>query len=183
MSGTDRHFGWMRRLKETALQGGKGSAIGNHLIIPKPNIRREFRPIELPRKASNKISLPFNVTASFVDPDYLLYVLGGAWQEGDTGAWEVIAATGPTAGTLVYLVVEQDVNRDITDVSVSITSTALDPVVIGGTPEVATSNILIAEVEDGQLIQRRHGNFSLSLHQIDGDVVRWADTLVGSIPA
>ena len=183
MSGSDKQFGWMRRLKEATLQGAKGSAIGNKIVVDKPNVRREFRPIELPQKAPRSISLPFNTTAIFVDPDFLLYVLGGAWQEGDTGAWTVLAATGPTAGTLVYLIVEQDVDRAITDVSVSITDTTLDPVVIGGSPEVATSNILIAEIEDGQLIQRRHGNFTLSLHQIDGDVVRWADTLVGSIPA
>jgi hypothetical protein len=137
---------------------------------------------------ASSIKLPFTVRQSMDGETEQLSVSGGGWQEGATGTWESIGPTEAASGNKAYLVIEQDENRDIVEdgVSIVITSTELDPVVIvpaeDPDPETATSNVLLAEVVEGKLIQRRHGNFTLGLWQIDGDVARWPETLVGTIP-
>jgi hypothetical protein len=130
--------------------------------------------------------LPFTVSKSIVSEVVNLSVLGGAYQIGDAGAWVTIPPTAATAGSYAYLVIEQDAARAVASdgVSISIEATALDPVVVSG--GTTTSNVLIAEMitVDGvdELAQRRHGNFTIGIAQIDGDAVRWPVTLAGTIP-
>jgi hypothetical protein len=146
-----------------------------------PSTQNKTRP-------ASSIKLPFAVSQSMDGETVQLSVSGGGWQEGATGEWVSIGPTEATEGDKAYLVIKQDENRAIVEdgVSIVITDTELDPVVIvpaeDPDPETATSNVLLAEVVEGKLIQRRHGNFTLGLWQIDGDVARWPETLVGTIP-
>jgi hypothetical protein len=142
------------------------------------------------KQESSAPPLPFHVTKVMDGEILKLAVAGGAWQEGATGPWQTMAPTEAAAGNKAYLVIEQDENRDIVEdgVSIVVTSDVLDPIVIvpaaDPDPETATSNVLLAEfpIEVEELVQRRHGNFTLGLWQIDGDVARWPETLVGTIP-
>jgi hypothetical protein len=130
------------------------------------------------------IKLPFHASRIEDGEDSTISVLGGAYQEGAAGAWVVVPPTAATVGNFAYLVIAQDSARAITSVTVSIEAAALTPVVVSGSG--TTSNVPLAEMvtvgDETKLIQRRHGNFTIGLHQIDGDVVRWPDTLVGTIP-
>jgi hypothetical protein len=121
------------------------------------------------------LALPLTVSITEEDPAIKLEVSAGAYQVGATGAWVRIPPTAATVGTRVYFVVEQDEDRAVTSAEIVIGTDVLDPVVITGSD--ATSNILIY---DGT--QRRHGNFTLGIWQLDGDVVRWSETIVGEIP-
>lgn len=168
----------LKSLRITSVVGGqvRQSSGGTTIVVnPSP-----------PAKLAEKIDIPFDVSSSIGESEEnLLSVLGGAWQEGATGAWTTIGATAATAGEFAYLVIEQDSDRAITSVSISIEATALDPVVVSG-GGTATSNVLLAEMltvgDETKVVQRRHGNFTIGLWQIDGDVVRWPETLVGTIP-
>jgi hypothetical protein len=132
--------------------------------------------------SAGAFALPFH--ASYNAASGKISVLGGAYQVGDDGAWVVLPPTAATTGSFVYLVITQDAARAVTAVSISIVAEALDRIVVSGSG--VTSNVPLAELVTvssvTSLIQRRHGNFTLGLHQIDGDVVRWTDTLVGTIP-
>lgn len=147
-----------------------------------------------PPGGGGSVDLPLAATLAATDPSNEISVLGGAYQVGAAGDWVVIPPTAAAVGDYAYLVVEQDENRDVTSVSVIISPTVLVPVVIDEAvppdPETATSNILLGEVVSvgegeeavAEMLQRRHGNITLSLWQIGGDVVRWAETVVGEIP-
>lgn len=128
---------------------------------------------------AESFSHPFHATLNGSS----ISLLGGAYQVGATGAWVTVPATAASAGSFAYLVIVQDYTRAVTSVYISVEASPLAAVVIAGDPEVATSNVLLAEVVGGEIIQRRHGNFTLGLWQIDGDVARWTETLVGGIPA
>lgn len=121
------------------------------------------------------VILPLTVSITEEDPDIKLEVSAGAYQVGATGEWVYIPATAATVGTHVHFAIEQDVARAVTSAEIVIGTDVLDPVVVVGA--VTTSNILIY---DGT--QRRHGNFTLGLWQLDGDVVRWPETIVGETP-
>ncbi len=145
--------------------------------------------IEIQPRAKQRpgVQLPFSVSKSEEGETVSMAVLGGAWQEGAVGEWQIVEPTPAEEGVFAYLVIEQDEDRAITSVSISIEAEALDAVVIvpaeDPDPETATSNVLLAELDDdGELVQRRHGNFTLGLWQIDGDVVRWPETVIGTIP-
>lgn len=137
------------------------------------------------RGVASPALLPLHASKSMDGETVMLSLLGGAYQEGLSGAWVTIPPTAPTAGTFAHLVVEQDEARAITSVAVTIGSTALDPIVVSG-GGTATSNIPLAAVvavgETTELRQYRHGNFTLGIWHHDGEVARWPDTLVGTIP-
>lgn len=135
------------------------------------------------------VSLPLTASVSVVEEVVNLSLLGGAYQVGADGAWVTIPPTVAMAGTKAYLVISQKADRSLADtnpVTVLVTTSTLDAVVVTPAadpdPETAVSNVLLAEVVDGVLIQRRHGNFTLGLWQIDGDFVRWPATVAGTIP-
>ena len=124
--------------------------------------------------------LPFHVSVAQTTPSVQLSVKGGGYQVGAEGAWVPLEATAASTGSYAYFVIVQDGARAVTSVTVTISATVLADVVISGS--TATSNVLIGRYADGELFQPRHGNFTLNLWQIDGDVVRWTETLAGSIP-
>lgn len=138
----------------------------------------------LPLFYPSNVQLPLTVSEETISSARNLSALGGAYQEGSAGAWVVIPPTAAAPGDFAYLVISQNAARAITAVDVSIEAAALDPVTVSGA--TTYSNVPLAEIETvdsvDKLIQRRHGNFTIGLHQIDGDVVRWPDTLVGTIP-
>lgn len=163
-------------------------------ILPKssPDIIHRSGPggttSHLARRGGSSVArrLPCNVSKSIVSEVVNLSLLGGAYQIGDAGEWVTIPPTAAAAGSFAYLVIEQDAERVVAGggVTISIESSALDPVVVSG--GTTTSNVLLAEMitVDGvdELVQRRHGNFTIGIAQIDGDAVRWPVTLVGTIP-
>jgi hypothetical protein len=127
--------------------------------------------------------LPF--TAKYDAASGLMSLLGGYYQVGATGAWVEIPATAPTTGTLAYLVFIQTPTGELDEdgAEILITDTPLDPYTAIEEEETSFAvAVPIAEVSGERVIQRRHGNFTLGLWQIDGDVIRWPETVAGSIP-
>jgi hypothetical protein len=164
---------WMRANEIHNVAGG--------LIKKSPNgVTIEVQPRAKQRPG---LQLPFTVSKALDGETVSLSVLGGAWQEGATGEWEIVPPTPAEEGVYAYFVIEQDEDRAITGCSISIQAEALEPIVIDEYSDASTSNVLLAELdEEGELVQRRHGNFTLGIWQIDGDVVRWPETVVGTIP-
>lgn len=110
---------------------------------------------------------------------------GGAYQVGATGEWVAIPETEFTAGSFAYLLIEQDSGAAVTGVSIVIQSSAVSETLVldSASPyHVTAAYVLLAEVVSGVIVQRRHGNFTLGLWQIDGSVTRWPDAVVGSLP-
>jgi len=134
-------------------------------------------------------ALPFTasltITGEGETEETKLSLLGGYYQVGATGEWVEIPATAPTTGTLAYLVFIQTPTGELDEdgAEILITDTPLDPYTAIEEEETSFAvAVPIAEVSGERVIQRRHGNFTLGLWQIDGDAIRWPETVAGSIP-
>jgi hypothetical protein len=134
---------------------------------------------------SEEDGTPLPFSASYNEQSGEMTVSGGYWQEGATGEWQPVSPT-TAFGTYVYLNITQEEDGTVVNAVLNVTSEAeadvldLQP---GADPDVLYPQhayVLLAQWSGSTLIQRRHGNFTLGLWQIDGVVTRWPETLAGS---
>jgi len=128
----------------------------------------------------SSIRLPFQ--AGYNSETGQLSAAGGWWMQAPFEEWFYVPPAAST-GSFAYLVIDQNDATVVTDVSIEIRSAAYEEILdIDPDPpgRVLQSRVLLAEVISGILYQRRHGNFSIGLWQIHGDIARWPETVVGS---
>lgn len=123
------------------------------------------------------VTRPFEASAG----DGEISLLGGFYRVGAGGEWVEIEDVEPTSGRFAYLKITQDESREVTEVVIEVSESTQNAVTIMGDPEQVVSRELLAEVVGDDLIQRRWGNFTLSLIQLDGDVVRWPEAAGGGV--
>lgn len=136
---------------------------------------------------STTISLPFQ--CAWNKAEGKISILGGTYQTGVDGAFVDVDPLEATTGTHAYLCVKQNSDGDVLDANtiLEVVSEAKDPTNLdAGNDFTEWSNILLGEVigtgDSAYFSQRRHGNFTLTLWDINGYVARWPETVIGSIP-
>jgi hypothetical protein len=176
----DQFFGWSKQSDSVRVSGGDVTANGNNVVVGK--VKKDKEPVRL-FQPSQKVIYPYQVSIKDNDP-LTLKVLRGRWQQGAAGDW-FDTEDEEGLGGFAYLSITQDADRNVTDVTVTISTTA-QPYVEYISASVIKSHVPLAEVvvEAGKnkVKQYRYGNFTLGLWQIDGEVMRWTETLIGTLP-
>jgi len=162
------NFNW------AALRVGESEVEGIELVEDVSGNRRTLR-----LTGSAAKSLPFSVSSA----NGQLTVTGGFYQFGATGEWIEIAAPFSETGSHVYAVIDMDEDLE-GEMQLEIRSSAYDEtlVVSESSPyNVTQARVLIALADsNGVVTQYRHGNFTLGIWQIDGNVTRWPETTAGT---
>lgn len=178
---SEQFFGWSKDSKNVKVSGGDATANGNNVVVGK--VKKEKEPVRL-FLPGQKVLYPYQVSIKTLTPTLTINILRGRWQAGAAGTWNNSASVTGTGG-FAYLKVTQDASRNVTEV-VSLVSATSKPYVEVVSPSVIISYIPLAEiVTEGDVLkvkQLRYGNFTLGLWQIDGDVIRWTETVGGNLP-
>lgn len=105
-------------------------------------------------------------------------ISGGKWKGEPNAEWNFLEGQEQGGGGSAYLVVTTDEDCQIQSVSLSM-AVDLDAIETEegsyGVDYVKKSNILLAEMQAGEVVQHIQGNVFLSIMAIDGFAARWPE--------